>query len=243
MSKLTDYSKFDNIGDSSDEDENDNITSSDTATNATSATSSNNKPAAPHPPPPSIQGITKKHPSISDRYIFTYNNQTIYEWEQSLDEVTIYISAPLSQLPKTNTASYINVNISTNKLQVGLKSQPDGEYFINETTFGKVKVNESSWYLDEEGIITIILCKVFRGETWEGVLRGHAASTTDANNSTIDGGGIHETIDPITKHSMQRTLMLERFQEENPGFDFRDATFNGEVPDPRKFLGGVSYNN
>ena len=242
MSKLTDYSKFDNIGDSSDEDENDNISSSVTATKATSATSI---PAAQPPPPPTIQGITKKHPTISDRYIFTYNNQTIYEWEQSLDEVTIYISAPISQLPKHNTASYINVNISTNRLQVGLKSQPDGEYFINETTFGKVKVKESSWYLDEEGIITIILCKVFRGETWEGVLCGHAATNTDANGSANDGGngGIHETVDPITKQSMQRTLMLERFQEENPGFDFRDATFNGEVPDPRKFLGGVSYNN
>jgi len=233
MSKLADYSKFDNL-DSDSEDENDNTTSSNTATKAISATSSNHKPAAP--PPPTIQGITKKHPTISDRYIFTYNNQTIYEWEQSLDEVTIYISAPISKLPKHNTASYINVNISTNRLQVGLKSQPNGEYFLNETTFGKVKVNESSWYLDEEGIITIILCKVFRGETWEGVLCGHTA-TTDAN------GGIHETTDPITKQSMQRTLMLERFQEENPGFDFRDATFNGEVPDPRKFMGGVGYNN
>ena len=240
MSKLTDYSKFDNL-DSDSEDEKDNTTSSDTATKAMSAKSSNNKPAAlPHPPPPTIQGITKKHPSISDRYIFTYNNQTIYEWEQSLDEVTIYISAPTSQLPKHNIASYINVNILTNRLQVGLKSQPNGEYFINETTFGKVKVNESSWYLDEEGIITIILCKVFRGETWEGVLCGHSAAT---ESNTGGNGGIHETIDPITKQSMQRTLMLERFQEENPGFDFRDATFNGEVPDPRKFMGGVSHNN
>ena len=238
MSKLADYSKFDNL-DSDSEDETDNTTSSDTATKATtSAASSNHKPASP-PPPPTVQGITKKHPTISDRYIFTYNNQTIYDWEQSLDEVTIYISAPISQLPKHNTASYINVNIFTNRLQVGLKSQPDGEYFINETTFGKVKVNESSWYLDEEGIINIILCKVFRGETWEGVLCGHAAT----NDSSKAEGGMHETIDPITKQSMQRTLMLERFQEENPGFDFRDATFNGEVPDPRKFMGGVSYNN
>lgn len=241
MSKLTDHSKFDNLD--SDDDENDNTSSSATAIK-TSKSSTTSKPAAPPPPPPpTIQGITKKHPTISDRYIFTYNNQTIYEWEQSLDEITIYISAPTSQLPKANTASYINVNISTNRLQVGLKSQPDGEYFINESTFGKVKVNESSWYLDEEGVITIILCKVFRGETWEGVLWGHAATTTTDANNAGENGGIRETIDPITKQSIQRTLMLERFQEENPGFDFRDATFNGEVPDPRKFMGGVSYNN
>ena len=36
--------------------------------------------------------------------------------------------------------------------------------------------------------------------------------------------------------------MLERFQEENPGFDFSGASFNGQVPDPKNFMGGVGYN-
>ena len=36
--------------------------------------------------------------------------------------------------------------------------------------------------------------------------------------------------------------MLERFGEENPGFDFRGAEFNGNVPDARNFMGGVKYN-
>ena len=30
-------------------------------------------------------------------------------------------------------------------------------------------------------------------------------------------------------------------QEEHPGFDFRNAEFNGNVPDASKFMGGVSY--
>jgi len=34
--------------------------------------------------------------------------------------------------------------------------------------------------------------------------------------------------------------MLERFQEENPGFHFRDASFIVEVPNPRTFMGGVT---
>jgi hypothetical protein len=33
--------------------------------------------------------------------------------------------------------------------------------------------------------------------------------------------------------------MLERFQEEHPGFDFSDAEFNGQVPEARTFMGGV----
>ena len=35
--------------------------------------------------------------------------------------------------------------------------------------------------------------------------------------------------------------LIERFQEEHPGFDFRSAEFNGQVPDPRAFMGGVKY--
>ena len=35
--------------------------------------------------------------------------------------------------------------------------------------------------------------------------------------------------------------MRERFQEEHPGFDFSGAEFNGQVPDPSKFMGGIGY--
>ena len=63
------------------------------------------------------------------------------------------------------------------------------------------------------------------------------------DKSDANSGVVNESIDPLTKQEMQRTMMLERFQEENPGFDFRDATFNGEVPDPRTFMEGVGYNH
>ena len=48
-------------------------------------------------------------------------------------------------------------------------------------------------------------------------------------------------VDPATKQNIQKDMMLERFQEEHPGFDFRDANINGSVPDPRTFMGGVGY--
>jgi hypothetical protein len=35
--------------------------------------------------------------------------------------------------------------------------------------------------------------------------------------------------------------MLERFAEENPGFDFSNAEFNGNVPEARNFMGGIKY--
>ncbi len=165
----------------------------------------------------------------------------------------MYIDAPSFTFEQGQiAASCFVVNISHDRLQVGLKGCD--RFFIDELTYDKVKARESSWYLDEEGVITIILIKCFRGQTWESVLRGHyAAGAADSTSSSkievVDSKGdliqdaVSGVVDPFTRQEMQRSLMLERFQEEHPGFDFRDATFNGEVPDPRTFMGGVGYNH
>ena len=243
MSKLSDYSKFDHIDDvsSSDDDETDKVIPVAAATSSAQPSPINNSNNNNNNN--NNNGRTKKHPTEPNRYIFEYSGQKVYEWEQSLEEVTIYIDAP-PNLPKDNAGQYVVVNILPAGLQVGLRGSD--RYFIDERTFDKVKVKESSWYVDD-GVITIVLAKVFRGQTWEGVLRGHlnnaAAMKNNDNNGTSGNSVKNESIDPLTKQEMQRTMMLERFQEENPGFDFRDAKFNGEVPDPRTFMGGVGYNN
>ncbi|KAL7550401.1 hypothetical protein ACHAWF_013644 [Thalassiosira exigua] len=239
MSKLSDYSKFNHL-DSSDSD-GDGVGGDercpDRPTNPPLA--SPRPPAAPAPAP--SRGVTRKHPTIADRYVFSHGSRKVYEWEQSLEEVTVYIDAPTDRLPRVRAADALVVNITPTRLQVGLKGAD--RYFVDEETFDKVKPKESSWFLDE-GVLTIVLAKCFRGQTWEGVLRGHDAEG-DANDGGSSGGrrGIRESVDPFVKQEMQRTLMLERFQEENPGFDFRDATFNGEVPDPQSFMGGVGYDH
>lgn len=44
----------------------------------------------------------------------------------------------------------------------------------------------------------------------------------------------------MQKEETQKKLLLERFQEEHGGgFDFSDAEINGNVPDPRNFMGGM----
>ena len=70
----------------------------------------------------------------------------------------------------------------------------------------------------------VILAKVFKGETWESALLGKDKK---------------EIADPYAKSMMQKEMILERFQEENPGFDFRDAEFNSSIADPRTYMGGV----
>ena len=77
----------------------------------------------------------------------------------------------------------------------------------------------------DDGEITINLQKMRKGETWDAALKGKGGTA----------------VDPFTKQEIQKKLMLERFQEENPGFDFSGADFNGMVPDARSFMGGVKY--
>jgi hypothetical protein len=133
-----------------------------------------------------------------------------------LTEVNIYVKAP----PGVKAAKIV-CNISPRKLELGIRGSD--RYFISEATYSLVDTSESSWYMDDD-IINIVLIKAHRAETWESALKTVAAR-----------------VDAFQKQDIQKSLLLERFQQENPGFDFRDAEFNGSVPDPRTFMGGVNY--
>jgi hypothetical protein len=85
-----------------------------------------------------------------------------------------------------------------------------------------VNSDESCWTLEDDEL-HLTLCKGSKGVTWSALLRGH------------------EAFDPMTQQEVQKSLMLERFQAENPGFDFSGASFNGAVPDPKTFMEGVKY--
>jgi len=249
MSKPIDYSRFDGIGDSDSESEDGlhQMTSpkilpapsrSQHARNNHGKYTNKNKMAKS--PQPIHQAKTQKD-SKTGRYIFQYNNRKIYEWDQNLEEVNIYIDVPPHlQSPKRDT---FQINIHPSRLQVGIQSHD--RFFINEPTFDKVVTKESCWYLDETDMkqesecgalvplvqIHIVLMKAHRGQVWD-------APLISANEG---GVGSSSVVDPSTMEEIRRDMMLERFQEENPSFDFRNAKFNGEVPNPREFMGGVQY--
>jgi hypothetical protein len=121
------------------------------------------------------------------------------------------------------------VDITPKHVRVGIRNAIDNQYFIDENTGGVVDVSESTWCITGEGAkreLEIVLTKASRASLWETALMGR------------DGKG---TLDPLAKQEVQKELMLERFQEENPGFDFRNAEFNGAVPDAKNFMGGAQY--
>ena len=113
----------------------------------------------------------------------------------------------------------LQVRIETNKLTIGIKGNPP---FLEENLGGSVKLDESFWMIEDDEL-HVQLCKMKKGEAWTSACKGHQA------------------LDPITQEEIKKNILLERFQEENPGFDFSQAKMNGQVPDAREFMGGVSY--
>lgn len=194
MSKGFDYSKFDKITDADSDDE---------------------RPVVPSSGP--VDKPVKMTPKGKEnRLQFKHDGRVVYEWEQNLEEVNIYIVPPKG-IPR----NMIDVVIEHKHLKVGLKGNPP---FIDEDTGGPIKIKESTWILDE-GEININLQKMLKAEQW--------------NCALVGKGG--EQVDPFTQEEIKKKLMLERFQEENPTFDFSNAEFNGAVPSARSFMGGISH--
>lgn len=72
-----------------------------------------------------------------------------------------------------------------------------------------------------DGELCLILQKASAGATWPAAFAGH------------------EQLDDAAAEADKKAILLERFQAEHPGFDFRGAEVNGSVPDAASFMGGI----
>ncbi len=208
MSNLKDYSKFDRIDTESEDEE---------------CSSAKLDPA----------DARMIHDNATGRFFFLYKNTRVYEWEQKLSEVIVYVGVPPIQDLSKNT---IDCHISPHHVKLGLRNL--NQYFIDEPTFGSVEVDKSFWCIEqietttddspdlkEVRMIVLYLQKANKAVVWENVFTG---KFPDAK------------LDPLQIENTKQALLLERYQEEHgSGFDFRDAKITGSVPDPRTFMGGV----
>ncbi|KAG9351306.1 hypothetical protein JZ751_022550 [Albula glossodonta] len=108
-------------------------------------------------------------------------------------------------------------------------AQSYGQYFVVATPgtgtgklFGMTVADEGTWTLEDKKLIRIVLMKTNReaGNCWQSLLEGEYCAN------------------PWVQDQMQRKLTLERFQRENPGFDFSGAEISGNFAG-----GGPDFSN
>ena len=151
--------------------------------------------------------------SYSKRKRVEHGGRVVYEWEQELDEVNVYIPTP-PDLP----SKALSVVIAPRRLTVGIRGNPA---YLDEELGGEVVVGDSYWTL-EDAWLHLQLQKAAVGSTWK--------------EATV---GPHAPLSAVEAEREQQRLLLERFQREHPGFDFSQANVSGTVPDVAQYMGGI----
>ena len=144
----------------------------------------------------------------SESDISTNLHSPVMNWEQTLTEVNVSLVVSANA-----TRGNVDVQVTANSLKVLLS----GQTIFQGILFGRVKTSDSTWFM-ASNTVHIVLEKAVKGEVWAGVLKD-------------------EFLDDLKVRAIKQKLLLERFGEENPGFDFSDAQFSGDtVPEPRTFM-------
>ena len=91
-----------------------------------------------------------------------------------------------------------DIKITSKHLTIGIKGNPP---FLDEDLCGVIEAEESFWMLEDDEL-HIQLTKMKKADTWTGICKGH------------------QQLDPMMHQEVKKNILLERFQTENPGFDF-----------------------
>ncbi|KAI9592088.1 HSP20-like chaperone, partial [Syncephalis fuscata] len=107
--------------------------------------------------------------TIYENTLITHENIP-YTWRQSLPEVTVIVPVPAG-----TRAKQLDIKIQKRRLTVGLK----GETPIVDGELSKdIKVDDSTWTVDDQKEIVVQLEKVNKAEWWKNVIVGHPEINT-----------------------------------------------------------------
>ncbi|EJD04076.1 nuclear movement protein nudC [Fomitiporia mediterranea MF3/22] len=155
-----------------------------------------------------------------------------YRWQQQLGDVDIFVP-----VPRGTRARDLNVVIAKKSLKVGLKGQ---EPIMDGELCKEIKVEDSTWTLEDQESVFVHLEKINNMTWWENVLTHHPKVDTkkivpdNSKLSDLDG----ETRGVVEKmmYDNQRKQMglptsdeqkkmeaLERFKAVHPEMDFSNA--------------------
>ncbi|GLG93194.1 hypothetical protein R5R35_012720 [Gryllus longicercus] len=121
-------------------------------------------------------------------------------WWQTVHEVHLEVN-----LPEGTKAKQVHVEVKPAHLIIRVV----GKDVISGKLFNVVHADETVWTIEDGRVLSIVLGKATPAhseEIWEALL--------------ADG---QFAPDPLTVHNMRKKMDLEKFQIENPGFDFSRA--------------------
>uniref|UniRef100_A0A0E0C5T2 CS domain-containing protein n=1 Tax=Oryza meridionalis TaxID=40149 RepID=A0A0E0C5T2_9ORYZ len=151
------------------------------------------------------------------RHAFVHNGQKVFEWDQTLEEVNMYI-----ELPKGVPTKLFHCTIQATHVEVGIRGNPP---YLNHDLTLPVKTDSSFW--------TIVL------------LSAEAISPKNCQSSLVNSfmnGLLVLRMVKCTSHCKKERRGKHghlQYKAKNPGFDFSQAQFTGTCPDPRTFMGGI----
>ncbi|CAN7993042.1 unnamed protein product [Ixodes hexagonus] len=120
-------------------------------------------------------------------------------WWQTVGEVFVHV-----QVPKGTRGKDVSVEIRPRQITCTVH----GKTVFSGNLHRTVVADESTWTIEEQECIAILLVKsepANSEKVWGSLLEGQYAP------------------DPYVMHEMMKKLDLEKFQIENPGFDFSGA--------------------
>lgn len=155
-----------------------------------------------------------------------------YQWRQSLIDVDVTVP-----VPEGTRGRDLVVDLKKTRMTVGLK----GKEPILEGSFAKaIKVEESTWTLEDQKKIEIHLEKVNKQEWWPHVLQHHPKIDTtkiQPENSRLGDldGETRGMVEKMMYDQRQKEMgkptseeekkfdMLKKFQAQHPEMDFSNA--------------------
>ncbi|XP_049848680.1 nuclear migration protein nudC-like isoform X2 [Schistocerca gregaria] len=165
------------------------------------------------------------------------NDGQQYGWSQTTKELTIYVEFS----PPLKSISEIAVEITSQSISVRRKTAPEGEYILKGKLWKPIKVDESTWHVEDRKLLTIELMKLNRLEWWNCAIVGHKEVDTtklqpevSTDVSDLDSK-TQELVNKMmfdnrqkamglpTSDELKKQEMLKKFAEQHPEFDFSKA--------------------
>ncbi|KAI0788483.1 nuclear movement protein nudC [Abortiporus biennis] len=155
-----------------------------------------------------------------------------YQWKQELGEIDITVPVP----PGTR-ARDLNIVIQKKKLSVGLKGK---EKIMDGELPHDIKIDDSTWSLEDQKLVYIHLEKVNQQQWWAHVLTHHPKIDTtkivpeNSKLSDLDGetrgmvekmmfDNQQKQMGKPTSDELKKIEALEKFKAAHPELDFSNA--------------------